>query len=101
MRTYSIKELENYYNSGLIHRSSKLESTTSKDIQSILLTKNPVEKGEEKKPETFPTLMTIFLTLLIEDIENKSENDIIIATYLDFDFYEREAFSNFIEKGYE
>ena len=94
------KELENYYNSGLIHRTSKLESTTtSKDIQSILLTKNPVEKGEEKKSETFPTLMTIFLTLLVEDIENKSDNDIIITAYLDFDLYEREAFSNFIEKG--
>ena len=43
--------------------------------------------------------MTIFLTLLEEDIENKSDNDIIITAYLDFDLYEREAFSNFIEKG--
>jgi hypothetical protein len=94
------KELENYYNSCLIHRTSKLKNnTTSKDIQSILLTKNPVEHGKENKLESFPTLITLFLTLLTEDTENKSENERITSTYLDFDYYEREAFSNFIEKG--
>lgn len=95
-------ELENFYNSALLHRANYLENkAVSKDVLSRLLNKNPIEEKEELKAETIPTLLTIFWEVLSADnLIPESIKELVITTYRDmFSCIEKEAFSNFLEKG--
>jgi len=94
------EELENYYNSALLHRTTKLGNEgISKDLLSILLPKNPIDKFEERDFK-IETLFTIFWELFLSDSElpDNIKNN-VETTYKNFTYYERESFSNFIEKG--
>ena len=89
------RHLENFYLSALIHRTIKIKDVAkSKDIQSLLLTKQPLDNPTIiDKP--IHTLLTLFFEVLSED----KEKDLIIKAFEELNFYERESFSNFIEKG--
>jgi superfamily II DNA or RNA helicase len=95
------EELENYYNSALIHRTTKIsEEAISKDILSALLPKNSIEDSGEIKDFKIQTLFTIFWDVFLSDPEIAMEQKRTIeSTYRSFTYYEKEAFSNFIEKG--
>jgi superfamily II DNA or RNA helicase len=92
---------ENYYLSALIHRTQKLpDEAAAKDILSILLTKQEQKGSGEIKEGVIDTLFTIFWRCLADDTSlNPIRKDEIINTYQSFSFYEKEAFSHFIEKG--
>lgn len=95
-------ELENYYNSALIHRTNKIpEKAISKDLLSKLLNKNPLTNDVEIKSEAIPTLFTIFWEVLKSDqnLSEKLREEIINKYKTEFSYSEKEAFSNFIEKG--
>ncbi len=95
------EELENYYNSALLHRTSRIkEEGISKDILSILLSKNPIEKSGEQRDFKIETLFTIFWELFLSDVSiSEIQRKNVEKTYRDFTYYEKEAFSNFLEKG--
>lgn len=92
--------LENYYSSALIHRCNRLDDAISKDILSSLLGKLPIENTAEQRSETLHTLITIFWEVYLADESIASAvRDKVKTTYQEFSFYEKEAFSSFIEKG--
>ncbi len=95
------KQLENYYNSALIHRTTLIEDKgTSKDILSNLLVKNQIENSGEIRNEGIPTFITIFWDILQSDAEIDNVKKLnIINTYKRFSYYEKEALASFIEKG--
>ena len=95
------EELENYYNSALLHRTDKIKEVgIAKDLLSILLPKNPIEKSGEKRDFKIETLFTIFWDLFLSDFSiSEIQKKNVEKTYRDFTYYEKEAFSNFIEKG--
>jgi ERCC4-related helicase len=95
------EELENYYNSALLHRTNKIEDPgTSKDILSNLLAKIPLPNSGDKKDFQISTLMTVFWDVFISDLEVPDlQRTNVESTYKAFTVYEREAFSNFLEKG--
>lgn len=94
--------IENYFNSALIQRTTSLkEKGAAKDILSKLLNKNPAQKEPDIKQESIPTLLTIFWNVLKSDqaISDEFRNQ-VIQTYLNqFSINEKEAFSNYLEKG--
>lgn len=95
------EELENFYNSALLHRTTRLfDPAESKDILNRLLNKNPVQEDAESKSEIIPTLLTLFWEVLKADSNlDKLLIDDITSTYSKFTNLEKEAFSNFLEKG--
>lgn len=95
------EELENYYNSALLSRTQSLsEIAVTKDIQSILLSKNPIPESEDLKNENIPTLLTEFFDVIqSDDLIDKEQKAKVISTYNSFTVYEKESFSNFLEKG--
>lgn len=95
------ENLENYYNSALLHRTKKLEDEgLAKDVLSSLLPKNPVTAHPESKDASIPTLLTIFWNILKNDSRfTEGQKALVEGTYLSFTIYEKEAFSNFLEKG--
>ena len=95
------KHLENYFLSSFKHRSDKIKNTiVSKDLQSVLMPKQPIKGEDETKTEIIETLFTIFWKVLLSDDRiNEIEKQKIINTYQSYDYYEKEALSSFIEKG--
>ncbi len=95
------EELENYYNSALLHRTTKLNNAAeAKDLLSRLLNKNPVSEEADTKTEMIPTLLTIFWEVFEADlsIADLIKKEVTIK-YRAFSNEEKEAFSNFLEKG--
>lgn len=95
------EELENFYSSVLLHRTNKIKDKgKSKDIISILLPKIPVQNSGEVKDFKIHTLLTIFWEVFLMDMSiTESEREKIKNVYQEFSYYEKEAFSNFLEKG--
>lgn len=95
------EELENYYSSALIQRTGMLsDKAISKDILSRLLNRNPINKTHDTKPEVIPTLITIFWEVLDNDDSfSGSDKEVIRKQYGQFSYAEKEAFSNYVEKG--
>ncbi len=95
------KQLENYFLSSFKHRSDLIENTiVSKDLQSVIMPKQPIDGDLESRPEKFETLFTIFWDIFLNDDKMlEGDKESIIKTYQSFDYYEKEALSNFIEKG--
>lgn len=95
------KQLENYFLSTFKHRSDLIENTiVSKDLQSVLMPKQPIDGEGEKKSEKFETLFTIFWDVFLNDEKIlEADKQSIKKTYQTFDYYEKEALSSFIEKG--
>lgn len=95
------EQLENYFNSSLIHRAEKIqEHAIAKDILSILLPKNKIPQSGEVRDFKISTILTIFWEEFLYDPDIAEEySDKVKATYLSFNHYEKESFSNFIEKG--
>jgi hypothetical protein len=92
--------LENFYSSALLQRANRLEKGISKDLLSSLLPKLPIENDYEEKNEVLPTLITVFWEQYLSDenIEPVIRANVKNA-YEGFTLYEKEAFSNFLEKG--
>lgn len=93
-------ELENYHSSALLHRLNSIDKEpVRQDLKSMLLPKNPAStKGEV--PESLPTLLTIFWGIFLPDEAIPAQERVNVEqAYHDFSYYEREAFSNFLEKG--
>jgi hypothetical protein len=95
------KQLENYFLSTFKHRSDLIENTiVSKDLQSVLMPKQPIDGEGETRPEKFETLFTIFWDVFLNDEKIlEADKQSIKNTYQSFDYYEKEALSSFIEKG--
>lgn len=98
--TVGTNQLENYYTSAFKHRTDLIsDNTISKDLQSILMPKQPVGDGE-KRAQNIETLFTIFWEIYQNDKQiDTAERQQLKTIYLELDYYEREALSNFIEKG--
>jgi hypothetical protein len=93
-------EIENFYSSALLHRANaEKEEAASKDVLSLLLPKNPSSiKGEVA--ESLPTLLTIFWDSFLQDEGILSiTRQQVESGYRGFSTYEKESFSNFLEKG--
>lgn len=91
---------ENFFNSALIHRTVKIEQGTAKDILNSLLSKNPLPKEKVTKKGPIPTLLTLFWEVFLTDPDIPVNYINSVRTgYSSFTYYEREAFSAFIEKG--
>jgi hypothetical protein len=83
-----------------MHRCNRLDDAISKDILSSLLGKLPLENTADQRSETLHTLFTIFWEVYLADESIASTvRDKVKTTYQEFSYYEKEAFSNFIEKG--
>jgi hypothetical protein len=95
------RQLENYFNSALLHRTNKInQSGIHKEIQSVLLSKQPLVADYITRKESIPTLMTLFWeTYLSDEVLSQSERDNLKHIYQNYSYYEKEAFSAFIEKG--
>lgn len=95
------EKLENFYNSALIHRTRHLNNDSiAKDILSLLLSKNPLSESDDYKKVHLPTLLTIFWDTIINDnLLSEVEKNDLVNTYNSFSIYEKEAFSNYLEKG--
>jgi superfamily II DNA or RNA helicase len=95
------KQLENYFLSTFKHRSDLIENTiVSKDLQSVLMPRQPIDGEGETRPEKFETLFTIFWDVFLNDEKIlEADKHSIKSIYQSFDYYEKEALSSFIEKG--
>ena len=95
------KQLENYFLSSFKHRSDLIDNTiVSKDLQSVLMPKQPIDGEGEIKSEKFETLFTIFWNVFLNDEKIvEAEKESIRNIYQSFNYYEKEALSSFIEKG--
>lgn len=94
------EELENFFNSALICRTENIENKAiGKDIRSEL-SKNSIKDSGEIKADKIDTLMTVFWEILVNDSDLSEEYKAsLIKTYNEFNYYEKESFSNFLEKG--
>ena len=91
---------ENYYYSALESRLGSIEDVgLRKEILNYAKSKATIGEGLIINEE-LPTFFTIFFNVLNADntIE-ESKRSLIKETYKSFTLYEKEAFSNFIEKG--
>jgi hypothetical protein len=96
------RHLENYFNSALLHRTNNIsgELATQQEIQSVLLTRKPLQHDELLRQESIPTLFTLFWDIFLSDenIDETHRNN-LRNIYRRYNYYEKEAFSAFIEKG--
>ena len=96
------RQLDNYFNSALLHRTNKIEdhNATQQEILSVLLTKQPLNQDELDIKETIPTLFTLFWNIFLSDegIDDAKRNNLKYI-YKSYSHYEKEAFSAFIEKA--
>jgi hypothetical protein len=91
---------ENFFLSALLHRTKRLEPAIAKDIESTLLSRNPLPGGSDTKRAVIPTLLTIYWELLqIDDRIPEADRVKIRTAYQQLTPYEREALSLFLEKG--
>lgn len=95
------KQLENYFLSTFKHRSDLIEdANVSKDLQSAVMPKQPIDGELETKSEQFETLFTIFWDVFLNDEQIvEADKQLIKNTYQSYNYYEKEALSSFIEKG--
>jgi hypothetical protein len=98
--TVGQKQLENYFTSAFKHRTASIsDAILSKDLQSILMPKQPTGNGE-KRPQKIETLFTVFWAIYLNDEAIAvSERERLKEAYLQLNYYEREALSIFLEKG--
>ncbi len=91
---------ENFFQSALLHRTKRLEPAIAKDIESKLLTRNPLPDGSDTKRVAIPTLLTLYWALLrTDDRIDGIDREKIQSAYLELTAYEKEALSLFLEKG--
>lgn len=95
------RQLDNYFNSALLHRTQKIKQLgINKEILSVLLSKQPLADDYVPRKESIPTLITLFWeTYLSDETLDQSERDNLKQIYQAYSHYEKEAFSSFIEKG--
>jgi superfamily II DNA or RNA helicase len=95
------KQIDNYFLSAFKFRSDLISDTlVSKDIQSVIMPKQPIVDNGVHRQGIIETLFTIFWDVLSKDetIDLKEKTK-IRNIYLSLNYYEREALSKFIEKG--
>lgn len=94
--------VENYYSSALRHRVSRIpDKASGKDILSRLLVRTQADEEFDIKPESIPTLLTIFWEVFESDeaLDPLLKEEVRSIYINDFSIAVKEGFSNFLEKG--
>ncbi len=98
----SSKKDSNFYVSAIEHRLKTINKKDKHRLRAILGLKEDSDKKvkNEKQPDVnLDTLLTIFWNYLSGDDKLSQQYDKCKQIYSDFSVYEKEAFSNFLEKG--
>lgn len=94
------KQIDNYNLSAFISRCKTIEpNQVASDLKNIVLPKSPIE-SKISHNQDLDTLFTIFWRTIEKDNSlERNYKQKLVQVYSEFNFYEKEALSKFIEKG--